>query len=142
MKTNIKRALKRLYVKWYSRSRPDNNFSRPKNLDSEETLALDIWIKICHKPESLLLYDPEKRECYAILQDEEHPIYLFLETQGMRIVNSTVGYTVPLGNRSDQWCTNIFFREVSKRRRALKKAALGRVTHSLEGLTKYIQSTH
>jgi len=142
MKTQLRRFIKRAYVKWARGSRQNSNYPRPKRLNSEETLALDIWLKICHTPSSLLLYDPEKYECYAILQDEEHPVYLFLEANRMKIINSTVGYTVQLDSKCEQWCSSIFLREVGKRRKALKRNALGRVVHSLEGLYDVIKTSH
>ena len=139
MKTKLKQFFKRAYVQ-FCRLRSDKKTKRPKNITVDETLALDLWMKLCLKPDSLLLYDTETHECYAILQDESHPIYLFLESRGLRIVNSTVGYTVYLSSKAENWCGNIFFRQLGKRRKALKAEALSRVTHSLESLNQRIHN--
>jgi hypothetical protein len=124
---------KRVKLMWAKTiSTRDRRIKRPHNVSAEEKRALEIWSRVVHQPDSVLLYDPKTYECYAELVDPEHPLYLFLESGRIRIINTVIGYDVTLTGVSETWCTQEFYREIHKRRARFKADALGRVVHSLD----------
>lgn len=107
---------------------------RPKGLAPEVDTALRIWTRVVHEEDSELLYNPVTQECYAEWVDSNNPVYLFLESGRLRIVNTVIGYDVHLKQAEEDWCTECFKREVNRRRSEFKRIALGKVMHSLDDL--------
>ena len=107
---------------------------RPVNMAPEVDTALRIWTRVVHEEDSELLYNPVTQECYAEWVDKNNPVYLFLESGRLRIVNTVIGYDVVLKQAEEDWCTECFKREVNRRRSEFKKIALGKVMHSLDDL--------
>lgn len=107
---------------------------RPERMSPEVDTALRIWTRVVHEQDSELLYNPVTQECYAEWVDENNPVYLFLESGRLRIVNTVIGYDVHLKQSEEEWCTECFKREVNRRRSEFKKIALGKVMHSLDDL--------
>lgn len=107
---------------------------RPKGLAPEVDTALRIWTRVVHEEDSELLYNPVTQECYAEWVDSSNPVYLFLESGRLRIVNTVIGYDVHLKQAEEDWCTECFKREVNRRRSEFKRIALGKVMHSLDDL--------
>ena len=107
---------------------------RPVGLAPEVDTALRIWTRVVHEEDSELLYNPVTQECYAEWVDSNNPVYLFLESGRLRIVNTVIGYDVHLKQAEEDWCTECFKREVNRRRSEFKRIALGKVMHSLDDL--------
>ncbi len=106
----------------------------PTRVSQEEQSALRIWSSVVHHPDSNLMYDPQTYESYAEYQGPGGPIYLFLESRGMRVVNSVVGYDVRLGQTSEMYATSVFNMEIHKRRSHFKADVNAKVHHSLANL--------
>ena len=107
---------------------------KPKSLPPEIDTALRIWIRVIHEESSELLYNPVTQECYAEWVDDNNPVYLFLESGRLRIVNTVIGYDVHLTQAEENWFTECFQREANRRRSEFKRNALGKVIHSLDDL--------
>jgi hypothetical protein len=113
-------------------SRADHRVGRPRKTTREEDLVISLWSRITHLEDSRLYYNPATHESMAYLPGQS--IYMFLESGQMRVINTVVGYDVPLSSEVEQWCSQIFAREVHRRRTRFKDAALSKVVHSLEDL--------
>lgn len=107
---------------------------RPLGMTAETDTALRIWSRVVNAEDSELLYNPVTQECYAEWVDVNNPVYLFLESGRLRIVNTVIGYDVFLKQAEEDWCTECFKREVNRRRSEFKMIALGKVMHSLDNL--------
>jgi hypothetical protein len=140
MKNRVTRRLfKKMWLFFAKASQTrDARIKKPKKLIKDEARAIEIWESICHYTDTVLEYNPKIEECYAEWADDEHPVYVFLEARKLRIVNSIIGYDVELSPHSHQWCTQVFYRELHKRRSNKKAEALDRVVHSLDTLIKDI----
>lgn len=112
--------------------------NRPTRITPEVDTALRIWSRVVHEDTSTLLYNPQTHESYAEWTAGGGPIYLFLESGRLRIVNTVVGYDVRLDAAAENWCSQVFTREVHRRRSAFKRHALGKVVHSLDELESRI----
>lgn len=145
MKTNLKgkftRLKRRFIVMWYglSASRKDQRMTKPKMSETEEQAAR-IWSKVVHQKDSDLMYNPQTHEAYALWESPGGTIYLFLESGNLRVINTVVGYDIRLSSQVEQWCANIFTREVAKRREKFRKNAESKVTHSLDSLESRLNS--
>lgn len=130
--THLKR---RLTVAWYglNAARRDQRISKPKMTETEAQAAR-IWQKVVHQKESDLMYNPQTHEAYAQWDSPNGTIYLFLESGNLRVINTVVGYDIRLSAHVEQYCANIFTREVAKRRAKFRKNAESKVTHSLDSL--------
>ena len=117
---------------------PSDRVKRPTGLSNEEKLALEIWQTVVLSPTSVLLYNPLNSECVAEWHNNNHPVFLFLESDRIRIINSDLGYDVPLDSICEKWCHQIFTHEVHRRRTAYKEAAMARVNNSLTQLEEYL----
>ena len=124
----------RFRVYWRRWFGPTPKTRRPMGLPHEVDTALRIWTKVIHDEDSELLYNPVNHECYAEWVDRNNPVYLFLESGRLRIVNTVIGYDVHLKMAEADWCTEVFNREVNRRRSEFKRIALGKVMHSLDDL--------
>jgi len=99
-----------------------------------EEQAVRIWTKVVHQPESNLMYNPQSHEAYAEWDSPSGTVYLFLESSNLRVINTVVGYDIRLSQKVEQWCSSVFTREVSKRRKKFKRLAESKVVHSLDSL--------
>ena len=109
---------------------------RPPGRSADVNTALRIWSRVVLNEESDLLYNPVTDECYVEWFDIKNPVYLFLESGRMRIVNTVIGYDVLLDSVEEAWCFEIFRREVNRRRNTFKTEALSKVVHSLDDLER------
>ena len=107
---------------------------RPLSMSTETDTALRIWLRVINAEDSELLYNPVTQECYAEWVDVNNPVYLFLESGRLRIVDTVICYDVFLKQGEEDWCTECFKREVNRRRSEFKMIALGKVMHSLDNL--------
>jgi len=107
---------------------------RPYCKSRDVDTALRIWSRVVLNGESELMYNPVTQECYAEWFDASNPVYLFLESGRMGIVNTVIGYDVSLTSDEETWCSEVFRREVNRRRNKFKTEALGKVVHSLDDL--------
>lgn len=139
-KRGIKKILKRFWLKvliWNRRHMKGlGHAKRPICKSADVNTALRIWSRVVLNDDSELMYNPVTHECYAEWFDRNNPVYLFLESGRMRIVNTVIGYDVQLGNDEENWCSEIFRREVNRRRNTFKTEALGKVVHSLDDLER------
>lgn len=133
------RMWRRIYLFWGRMAKPKDRISRPKGMSKEVDTAMLIWERVVLNPNSNLLYNPENSECFAHLDDYEHPIFMFLEQDKIRIINSEYGYDVSLEPICEKWCSQQFNRELSRRRDLFKTAALSRVNYSLSKLESYVE---
>jgi hypothetical protein len=99
-------------------------------MKESENTAYQIFIKVLHDPGSKLYYDLHTQECY--LRSEDSSLFLFLEAQNIKIINSVYGYDVHVSGEVEQYLLEKFRREMAIRRRRFKEEALSRVEHSLE----------
>lgn len=112
----------------------------PKKLSTEEQTALRIWAMVVHQETSELMYDPQTYESYAEYQGPGGPVYLFLESRNMRVVNTVVGYDVRLGADAELWATSVFNMEIHKRRSHFKAEVNSKIHHSLAALEARLSS--
>ena len=130
--TNIRRRLFVFSSKFFSNQ--DYRAKRPKKMSLSEEQAVRIWTKVVHQPESNLMYNPQSHEAYAEWDSPSGTVYLFLESSNLRVINTVVGYDIRLSQKVEQWCSSVFTREVSKRRKKFKRLAESKVVHSLDSL--------
>ena len=121
------------WIIWGRLSRIRVPHRRPSKTSSEEDGVIALWTRVCHLPQSQLLYNPATSESFAHLSGE-HPLWLFLESRQMRVINAVAGYDVPLSSDVEAWCLGVFSREVNRRRTRFKEEALRGVSHSLSDL--------
>lgn len=133
------RLWRRAYLFWGRMGKPKDRISRPKGLSEEVDRAVKIWERVILNPNSNLLFNPENSECYAHLDDYDHPIFIFLESDKLRIINSDYGYDVSLEPICEKWCSQQFNREVARRRQIFKDEALSRVNYSLTKLESWVE---
>lgn len=114
-------------------SRNDMRAKRPKMTQSEEQAAR-IWSKVVHQPESDLMYNPQTHEAYARWDSPGGTVYLFLEAENLRVINTVVGYDIRISAKVEHWCNSVFSREVAKRRNKFRQQAESKVVHSLDSL--------
>lgn len=112
----------------------DKKIKKPKKLTPQENYAISIWSMLLHSKDSEIFYNPENHECYVEYNGDGGPIYIFLESRNMRIINTVVVYDIRLGLDTEQWCSKIFNREVNKRRTNFKNDSIQKVNNSLEKL--------
>ena len=140
-KPNLKHQIRRLkrhclilINKFFNSSHYERKVKKPKNMTESEVQAVRIWTKVVHNKDSELMYNPKTHDAYAVWESPSGMIYLFLEKENLRIINTVVGYDVKLSDKVDHWCVSIFTREVDKRRTKFKMDAESKVTHSLDSL--------
>lgn len=127
---------RRLWVTWkrLTTAPASRRPKRPKHMTIGEEQAVRLWKRIVIDSASTLLYQPDKYECFAEWSGPEGHIYLFLEEHNLRVINTVVGYDVRLSNEVEGWCSDIFYREVTKRRKRFRMEAEAKVTLSLDTL--------
>jgi hypothetical protein len=114
--------------------------SFPDKISFEEQTALRIWAMVVHQEASELMYDPQTYESYAEYQGPGGPIYLFLESRNLRVVNTVVGYDVRLSQAAELWATSVFNMEIHKRRSHFKAEVNSKIHHSLSSLEERLHS--
>ena len=110
--------------------RSDRRARYPKNSSNSEKTAAQIFIKLLHDPDSKLYYDLVSHECY--LRSNDSSLYLFLERDNLKVINSVYGYDIRLSAEMESYLTERFKHEMAKRRKIFKNLALSKVKHSLE----------
>lgn len=110
----------------------------PKKVSEEERSALFIWSTLVHQESCELMYDPQTYESYAEYHGPGGPVYLFLESRNLRVVNTVVGYDVRLTQEAEAWASQVFNKEIHKRRSHFKAEVNSKVRHSLEALENRI----
>jgi len=97
--------------------------------ESERT-ATAIYMKLLFDPGTKLYYDLHTQECY--LRSEDSTIFIFLESNNVKIINSVYGYDVHISRDTESYLLEKFRREMAIRRQRFKEEALSKVEHSLE----------
>lgn len=142
--TSLKRKIKWSLLKIkYSGSvtRREDRIRRPKKISESQNCALDIAIKAIHDPASKLYYDLHTSECYVKREDAGvGTIYVFIESLNIKIINTIFGYDIYIDSESEQFITNVFRKEMTKRRAQFKKEAMSKVDHSLHKVLDRINS--
>jgi hypothetical protein len=122
-----------------SPERSTRSMKYPNQISLEEKQALSIWTMVVHEDSSELMYNPQTYESYAEYHGPGGPVFLFLESRNMRIVNSVVGYDVRLTQHAEEWASNVFNREIHKRRSHFKAEVNSKVRHSLAALEERLR---
>jgi hypothetical protein len=142
--TSFKRRLKWYWLKLkygFGSKHDENKARRPKGLSDSQTCALDIAVKAIHDPASKLYYDITTQECYVKRDDSEvGTIYVFIESQNIKIINTVFGYDIFINSDTENYITTVFRKEMAKRRAQFKKEALAKVDHSLHKVLDRINS--
>ena len=113
------KAIKRIWIKYKIISKRlggKTKKGRPQGSSQDVDTALRIWSRVILNKDSDLLYNPVNGECIAEGFDAKNPLYLFLESDRLRIINTVIGYDVILNSEEESWCEEIFRREVNRRR--------------------------
>lgn len=103
-----------------------------KNLPELQACAVDIAVKTMRNPMSKLYYDLISQECYIKREDVTGNIYVFIESKNVKIIDTVFGYDIPINNRTEEYLTWVFRKELSHRRTMFKKEALSKVDFSLK----------
>jgi hypothetical protein len=96
--------------------------------------GLRIWFWALRQGDSELLYDPVAHQCYLHLERAGHPLYMILEGDHMRIINSVIGYDIKISAAEYNYAEQGFFNEVHHRRQDFRKTIYNRVQNSLHTL--------
>ena len=129
--TSIKRTLRYYWlVLVYKTLKTKDKIRKPIRLSEAERTATSIFIKILMNKGSKLYYDLETSECY--IRSEDSTLFIFLESQNVKIINSVYGYDVNISGELETFLIHRFRRELAVRRRAFKKEALSKIEYSLE----------
>jgi hypothetical protein len=128
--TNIKRKIKWFWLYTKSKMKGSDKVRLPKNMVPAEKTAYSIFMKLLLDPTSKLYYDLHTSECY--IRSEDSTLYIFLEANNIKVINSVYGYDVPIGRDLEAYLTERFRREMAIRRSKFKAEALKKIEHSLE----------
>jgi hypothetical protein len=135
-KIKSSRSIRLLRI-WIAKNLPSRNrdrVARPSGVPDDVKTGLRIWFWALRQPDTELLYDPVAHECYLHLERAGHPLYMILEGDHMRIINSVIGYDIKISGHEYSYAEQGFFNEVHKRRQAFRKTIYNRVQNSLVGL--------
>lgn len=148
MKTNLPYWLKKNYILrsakiFFARlvrvQRDGRRFTkRPKKMAHAEETACQIFTSVLRNRGSKLYYDIHTQECY--LRSEDAAIYVFLEAENVKIINSVFGYDVNISNELEGYLLEKFIREMTIRRKSFKMEALSKVNHSLDQTLDRVQN--
>lgn len=122
------------FLKYFGIMPKTETTKKPQYVSKEEEQALRIWSRLVHSKSSELLYNPATSECFVEWKNGDNYVFLFLESRNLRIVNTVVGYDIPLSQSAEAWCSTIFSNEVNHRRIAFKHRAIQKATHTLDAL--------
>ena len=118
-----------LYVKMSRTFKSVKKSKYPKNVTEVEKTVSDIFIKVLHDPDTKLYYDTTTHECS--LKSEKQSLWIFLEPNNMKVVNSTFGYDRPISSDLEYYLEERFRTENTKRRTLMKEEALSKIEYSL-----------
>jgi hypothetical protein len=127
-KHRLNRFFKKINLKLKSTFRKQK-IRYPKKVSNNEKVASSIFLKILHEPETSLYYNPETYECY--LKSDKHNLYVFLESANIKIINSKYGYDTKISIQLENYLSERFKHESSKRRNIFKQEVLSKVENSL-----------
>lgn len=140
IKTYINRSYRKLRI-WYLRNTDPIHYStkvkRPKNCSEDVAAAIRIWNYVIHSKNATLMFDPITYESLVEFNDSS-VIYLFLEKNRLRIINTVTGYDVSLTDAERLWCEQNFKRELHIRRLRFKKQSLNKIVNTLSNLEKKV----
>lgn len=108
----------------------DKKARYPKTSSNSERTAAHIFLKVLHHPDSKLYYDLVSNECY--LRSDDSTLYLFLESNNLKVINSVYGYDIRLSTQMEIYLSERFRNEMAKRRKIFKSEAISKVKHSLD----------
>jgi len=122
-----------LYMKsMFNSDRRENRIKPSKNLTDAQRTAVTITAKTMLSPDSKLYYNMQSHECYIYRKDsDDSSLYIFIESGNIKIINTVFGYDINIDQNTEQYLTNIFTREMAKRRSNFKKEALAKIEFSL-----------
>jgi hypothetical protein len=127
-KHRLNRFFKKINLKLKSTFRKQK-IRYPKKVSNNEKVASSIFLKILHESETSLYYNPETYECY--LKSDKHNLYVFLESANIKIINSKYGYDTKISIELENYLSERFKHESSKRRNIFKQEVLSKVENSL-----------
>jgi len=127
-KHRLNRFFKKINLKLKSTFRKQK-IRYPKKVSNNEKVASSIFLKILHEPETSLYYNTETYECY--LKSDKHNLYVFLESTNIKIINSKCGYDTKISIQLENYLSERFKHESSKRRNIFKQEVLSKVENSL-----------
>jgi hypothetical protein len=114
---------------------------RPVNCNAEVSAAFRIWNHVIHSKNSTLMYDPVTGESLVEYREADVAIFLFLESNRLRVINSITGYDITLTEPERIWCEQNFKRELHIRRLRFKTNAINKIVNTMENLeSKVIKS--
>ena len=135
----IKRQLKRFWLRLiYRWLKPRDRVQLPKRMSESERCATAIFMLVLHNQASKLYYDLQTTECY--LRSEDSTLFIFLESQNVKVINSVYGYDVNISLQLENFLVDRFRRELAIRRRSFKREAIAKCEHSLENTLNKLQS--
>jgi len=137
---NKKKKLQRLYMKiiiYLKRKFKEEKTKFPKKFEKSEKTASLIFLKLLKSEETELYSNMKVFESYLI--SEKYNIYIFLEKNNMKVINSVYGYDIYLSNQMEQYLTERFLLEIYKRRQKFKHEALDKIQFSLDKTLSKIQ---
>jgi hypothetical protein len=130
-----RRYIRYCYLKTLSvfamKNRNEDRVRRPKHINELQRMAIDISVKLMVNPSSKLYYDLTTQECYVKNEFDGGNVYVFIESNNVKIINTVFGYDIPMTQDGEQYLISVFRREMSKRRSQFKKEALAKVDFSL-----------
>jgi hypothetical protein len=133
--TKIRRKLKwfKLYMgATFNTRRRDDRIKLRSGLTDAELTAVTITKKAIFNPDSKLYYNTQTHECCVYRKYEnETSLYIFIESGNIKIINTVFGYDISIDSNTEHYITNIFSRELAKRRAQFKREALAKVEFSL-----------
>jgi hypothetical protein len=118
-----------VYVKTVKLFKSDERSRYPKKVTDKEKTVADIFINVLHDPDTKLYYDIKTHECS--LKSEKQSLWIFLERENMKVINSTFGYDRTISPELEYYLSDRFRQENNKRRTLMKEEALSKVEHSL-----------
>jgi len=140
IKTYFNRSYRKLRI-WYLRNSGTTHntakVKRPVNCSDEVATAIRIWNYVIHSKNATLMFDPVTFECLVEFNDST-TIYLFLEKNRLRVINTVTGYDVSLSDSERLWCEQNFKRELHIRRLRFKKQAIIKIVNTLSNLEKKV----
>lgn len=129
---------RRLVVNFLRAFRPSNSqtIRKPKEteLNEQERIILKIFLKVLLDEETNLHYDMVGHECY--LKSKKFSLYLFLEHNKVKVINTIYGYDVTICNELYTFLLDKFGKQMTLRRKKFKNEALAKVEHSLDDTLK------
>lgn len=134
MRTNkhkFRRFIQLIFVKFKRISKMKDKRARyPKTASNSEKTAAHIFLIVLRDPDSKLYYDLVSNECY--LRSDDSTLYLFLESNNLKVINSVYGYDIKLSSKMEFYLSERFRNEMAKRRKIFKSEAISKVKHSLD----------